>query len=108
MVNSIVRRLESSGESEIPSKLIGELVMDALNSLDKVAYVRFASVYRNFRETRDFEEFIGKRPAPAHDPIPLDQHTARSGCRKHPPQASPRKLHGGAHVGAVAGISRLR
>ena len=60
VVNGIVRRLESSGESEIPTKLIGELVMDALASLDQVAYVRFASVYRNFREARDFEEFIGK------------------------------------------------
>jgi len=60
VVNGIVRRLESSGESEIPTKLIGELVMDALGTLDQVAYVRFASVYRNFREARDFEEFIGK------------------------------------------------
>jgi len=60
VVNGIVRRLESSGESEIPTKLIGELVMDALASLDPVAYVRFASVYRNFREARDFEEFIEK------------------------------------------------
>jgi len=60
VVNGIQRRLESSGESEIPSKVIGELVMDALANLDKVAYVRFASVYRNFREARDFEEFVGK------------------------------------------------
>jgi transcriptional repressor NrdR len=60
MVNGIVRRLESSGESEIPSKLIGELIMDALATLDQVAYVRFASVYRNFREARDFEKFIEK------------------------------------------------
>lgn len=60
VVNGIVRRLESSGESEIKSQHIGELVMDALASLDPVAYVRFASVYRNFREARDFEEFIGK------------------------------------------------
>jgi len=60
VVNGIVRRLESSGESEIPSKLIGELIMDALATLDQVAYVRFASVYRNFREARDFEEFIEK------------------------------------------------
>ena len=58
VVNSIVRQLESSGESEIRSQTIGELVMDALNGLDQVAYVRFASVYRNFRETRDFEKFI--------------------------------------------------
>ena len=60
VVNSIVRRLESSGESEIPTTLIGELIMDALASLDQVAYVRFASVYRNFREARDFEDFIEK------------------------------------------------
>ena len=60
VINGIVRRLESSGESEIPTKLIGELVMDALATLDQVGYVRFASVYRNFREARDFEEFIGQ------------------------------------------------
>ena len=60
VVNSIVRRLESSGQSEIPTTLIGELIMDALASLDQVAYVRFASVYRNFREARDFEDFIEK------------------------------------------------
>jgi transcriptional repressor NrdR len=60
IVNSIQRRLESSGENEIPSTMIGEMVMDALASLDQVAYVRFASVYRNFREARDFEEFLGK------------------------------------------------
>jgi transcriptional repressor NrdR len=60
VVNGLVRQLESSGESEIPSKAIGELIMDALANLDQVAYVRFASVYRNFREARDFEEFIGK------------------------------------------------
>ena len=60
VVNGIVRRLESSGESEIPSTVIGEMVMDALSGLDKVAYVRFASVYRNFREAKDFGEFIGR------------------------------------------------
>jgi transcriptional repressor NrdR len=60
VVNSIVRRLESLGESEIPSSVIGEMVMDALSSLDPVAYVRFASVYRNFREAKDFEDFLGK------------------------------------------------
>ncbi len=63
IVNGIVRRLESSGESEIPTKLIGELVMDALATLDSVGYIRFASVYRNFRETRDFVEKIGVEPA---------------------------------------------
>jgi transcriptional repressor NrdR len=59
MITGIVRRLESMGENEIPSSVIGELVMQALASLDKVAYVRFASVYKNFRETKDFEELIG-------------------------------------------------
>ncbi len=58
VVNGIVRRLESSGESEVHGEAIGGLVMEALASLDQVAYVRFASVYRNFREARDFEAFI--------------------------------------------------
>lgn len=60
MVNGIVRQLESSGESEIASSTIGELVMEGLKALDDVAYVRFASVYRNFREARDFEELLGQ------------------------------------------------
>ena len=60
MITGIVRRLESMGENEIPSSVIGELVMQALGSLDKVAYVRFASVYRNFREMKDFEALIGE------------------------------------------------
>jgi len=59
MVNSIAQRLESSGESEVPSSLIGQMVMDALKEVDDVAYIRFASVYRNFREARDFEKFVG-------------------------------------------------
>jgi transcriptional repressor NrdR len=65
VVNGLVRRLESSGESEIPSSVICEMVMDALSKLDPVAYVRFASVYRNFREAKDFEEFVGKLGADA-------------------------------------------
>ena len=60
MVNGIVRQLESSGEGEIQSSAIGELVMEGLKSLDDVAYVRFASVYKNFREARDFEELLGQ------------------------------------------------
>ena len=59
IVNSLVRQLEASGESDVTSKQIGELVMDTLKELDKVAYVRFASVYRNFREAKDFEDFVG-------------------------------------------------
>ncbi|GLQ06468.1 transcriptional regulator NrdR [Sneathiella chinensis] len=60
MINGIVRQLESSGEQEIPSDKIGELVMEGLENLDSVAYVRFASVYRDFREAKDFEKFIGE------------------------------------------------
>lgn len=59
-VSGIVRQLESSGESEVNSEEIGRLVMEALKSLDDVAYVRFASVYRNFREARDFHELLGE------------------------------------------------
>ena len=58
MITGIVRRLESMGEAEVPSTVIGEMVMDSLGNLDPVAYVRFASVYRNFREAKDFEEFV--------------------------------------------------
>ena len=58
MITGVVRRLESIGENEIDSVSIGEMVMDALSEVDQVAYVRFASVYRNFTEAKDFEEFI--------------------------------------------------
>ena len=60
MVSGIVRRLENLGESEIQAKMVGELVMEGLYALDQVAYVRFASVYRNFREAKDFEEVLGE------------------------------------------------
>ena len=60
VANSIQRRLESSGETEIPTKVVGELVMDALKELDRVAYLRFASVYKEFQETDDFRKFIDK------------------------------------------------
>jgi transcriptional repressor NrdR len=60
MVSGIVRQLESMGEQEVPSSVIGELVMDALKGLDPVAYVRFASVYRDFREAADFHEVLGE------------------------------------------------
>src|SRR3954467_7441971 len=58
MVNGIVRQLESQGETELPSSAVGEMVMKALKSLDDVAYVRYASVYRDFRETKDFAKFL--------------------------------------------------
>ena len=60
IVNSIQRQLETSGENEIPTKAIGEIVMENLRELDQVGYVRFASVYRNFREAKDFETFVEK------------------------------------------------
>ena len=59
MLSGIVRRVESLGEAEVDSDVIGEIVMEGLQSIDSVAYVRFASVYKNFREAKDFEEFLG-------------------------------------------------
>lgn len=59
MVSSIVRQLESLGETELPSHVVGEMVMKALKAIDEVAYVRYASVYRDFRETQDFAKFLG-------------------------------------------------
>ena len=60
MVSGIVRRLEGMGETELPSSVVGELVMKALKELDDVAYVRYASVYRDFRQTEDFAKFLHK------------------------------------------------
>ena len=60
MISAIVRQLESMGETELPSSTIGELVMKQLKQLDDVAYVRYASVYRDFRETQDFARFLGE------------------------------------------------
>src|SRR3954467_3875424 len=60
MISAIVRQLESMGETELPSSTIGELVMKQLKQLDDVAYVRYASVYRDFKETEDFAKFLGE------------------------------------------------
>ena len=59
IVNAIVRKLENIGDTEVKSALIGEYIMEALSHLDQIAYVRFASVYKNFREVKDFEDFLG-------------------------------------------------
>ena len=70
MVSGLVRQLESQGETEIASSMIGGLVMEALRGLDPVAYVRFASVYRDFREASDFHEVLGEiaaEPAAVHE-----------------------------------------
>ncbi len=64
IVNGLVRQLEASGENDIPSKQVGELVMETLKEVDAVAYVRFASVYRDFREAKDFEAFLGSLDEP--------------------------------------------
>ena len=63
MINGIVRQLENQGDADIPTERIGELVMEGLKALDDVAYVRFASVYKNFREARDFNAILGELQA---------------------------------------------
>ena len=68
MVSGIVRRLESLGETDVPSDAIGQIVMETLARIDTVAYVRFASVYKNFQAADDFEDFVSElRPAAARD-----------------------------------------
>jgi len=64
MVNGVVRRLESIGEQEVDAGEVGEMVMEGLRALDPVAYIRFASVYKDFREAKDFEAFVGNLPDP--------------------------------------------
>ncbi len=60
MISGIVRRLESMGDTDIPSKVIGEIVMESLARIDAVAYVRFASVYKNFQAADDFDRFVSE------------------------------------------------
>ena len=68
MINGVVRQLEAQGDADIPTGRIGELVMEGLKTLDQIAYVRFASVYRNFQEARDFHAIVGELEA---DPEPV-------------------------------------
>jgi transcriptional repressor NrdR len=68
-ITGIIRRIESSGQTEIKSQQVGELVMDALSQLDQVAYIRYASVYRNFREAQDFEDFVESLNVPGEEEI---------------------------------------
>ena len=68
MVNGIIRRLESEGETDVPAAMIGELVMEGLSVLDDVAYIRFASVYKNFREAKDFGSIIEELKEPLKEP----------------------------------------
>jgi transcriptional repressor NrdR len=60
LVNNIIKQLEESGESEVPTSKLGDLVLESLKRLDEVAFVRFASVYKNFETTNDFKKFVGK------------------------------------------------
>ena len=69
MINGIVRQLEAQGDGDIATDRIGELVMEGLKGLDDVAYVRFASVYRNFREARDFNTILGELEAEPEPPV---------------------------------------
>ncbi len=64
IINGLVRQFEASGENDIPSAQVGAMVMDTLKDVDAVAYVRFASVYRDFREAKDFEAFVGSLDEP--------------------------------------------
>ena len=68
MFNGIVRQLESQGDSDVASEHVGELIMEGLKALDDVAYVRFASVYKNFREARDFEALLGSLASDEAEP----------------------------------------
>jgi transcriptional repressor NrdR len=80
MLTGVVRQLESMGETEVTSSVIGELVMEGLRSLDPVAYVRFASVYRDFREAADFHEVLGEiagRPIGLNDDAPDEAPAAK-------------------------------
>ena len=70
VVSGLVRRLESMGEQDVPSSVIGELAMEALKGLDPVAYVRFASVYRDFREAADFQQVLAEIAGKAGAPQP--------------------------------------
>ena len=81
MVNGIVRQLESAGEGDVPSASIGGLVMEGLKALDDVAYVRFASVYRNFREARDFEELIDELTGEEGEVLPAATKPGSAGSR---------------------------
>jgi transcriptional repressor NrdR len=72
-VSDIVRELESGGEAEVSSEVIGENVMEHLRKLDDVAYVRFASVYRNFREAKDFENLLGELTGEEEEKLPPER-----------------------------------
>lgn len=87
LVSRIVRKMESMGETEISSPQIGELVMEELRKLDEVGYVRFASVYKNFRELRDFETVLGEISGERDDGTSEAEPAAKPGADKRSPGA---------------------
>ena len=91
MVSGLVRQLESLGEQEIPSTRIGELAMEALKGLDPVAYVRFASVYRHFREAADFHEVLGEIAGKVAAPEAAPRDDTDAGVEPAPALAGGRK-----------------
>lgn len=78
IVSTLVRKLETQGESEVHSQKIGELIMEELRHLDGIAYVRFASVYKNFREARDFESVLGEINSEGSEPEQTEKRTKKS------------------------------
>ncbi|CAH1661465.1 NrdR transcriptional repressor [Hyphomicrobiales bacterium] len=88
LINGVVRQLESTGESEVTSQMIGEVVMKALRNLDSVAYVRFASVYRNFREAQDFKALIGEL---ALEELPVEADVGEAAQSADAPDAADTK-----------------
>ncbi len=80
LINGIVRQLESSGESDIPSGTIGELVMEGLRTLDAVAYVRYVSVYKDFRDAQDFSDLISRLAAEESAQVLADGDAERTGA----------------------------
>ena len=107
MVSKIVRELESLGESEITSETIGEAVMEHLRDLDDVAYVRFASVYRNFREPKDFEQALAElsgedEPKPEPTKPPSQRENERRGTREDRTRARESRARSPLHA-ACAG-----
>ena len=105
MINGVVRQLESQTDGDIPTERIGELVMEGLKALDDVAYVRFASVYRNFREARDFNAIVGELEAEP-DPSRRARRRANAGTRPlHERKRSRRARRGPALDGRRRSIS---
>ncbi|HHK74948.1 MAG TPA: transcriptional repressor NrdR [Rhizobiales bacterium] len=94
LVSGIVRQLESLGESEIPCSTIGEMVMEALRGIDGVAYVRFASVYKDFREASDFHQVLGELAERGHSGEDgTDERAGRSAASTAKPAARAKTAH---------------